>query len=597
MKNKALSWLEEAVRSNPRDFAARVSLLNVVRDDAAALERERAAFAAALPLTAPLWLDWLPPLLRRLRAAAAAAGGEEEEEEEEEDSFRAQAERLTRLSQQATEDCPHSAELWLLHTDVLQLCSLVLTDAVTFEQIREKFEHALLHVGHHPAEGHTVWISYYEWEDEQLTTMESSEVPAEMLTVQTNRVRNLFSRALHAPLLQLDAIWELYIEWEVDEKKKEGLKKRLAAGKAALEARKAKEAAVADALLQPQQDQNASLYKEVCEYLTWEEQQLTGKKEKGKRDPSSGMSLFERALAVFGAVPELWLWYLSFLSKWGREDLPLKWACRAPRRCWWSGSVLVTSACLLFPTERRDEGVALLKSAISNGVLGGADDIHAVFCGLEDLNGDSDVAHLQMLDAYFSDRVDLKSEVLQVQAAKALQSGNFALFHQCWEQALRIHGSKSWDVWSRYLHTCPTSNEEHLNKCRLLWKQAVQSVADWPEAVLASWKRWERVFGSPETQLQAQIVSERRGRLVASQREQQAAAAAAAVAASVSSSNIIPLAVPLSGPPAAAQSDKKKRTLFVKNIAFEADESKLEEVFRPFGELAEVRLIKGESKF
>jgi len=422
--------------------------------------------------------------------------------------------------------------------------------------------------------------------------MESaSEIPAEMVAGQSNRVRALFSRALHAPLRNLDALWNLYIEWETDEKKKEGLKKRLATGQAAWETRRVREDSVGAALLEPGQDQNAALFNDLSEYLTWEEQQLSGKKEKGKRDPSSGVSLFERALAVFGAVPELWLRYLAFLRKWGREDLPQRWAERAPRRCWWSGPVLTAAARLLAASERSDAALLLLQTALEGGFLGGNDDLHTVYCALEDLGGGEPDDHLAALAAHCSERPDLRADALEWLAGRALQSGDVAAFHQRWQEALRSYGNSSWGTWARYLLACPggTSPEENA-RCRTLWRQAVQTVTDWPEAAADAWRRWERLWGTPESQLEAQLVAERRIRLVAAQRAATAAASSApeVSVSEASSSNIV------AAQPSVEEADKKKRTLFVKNIAFEADEAKLAEVFSPFGELSEVRLVKGK---
>lgn len=460
-----------------------------------------------------------------------------------------------------------------------------------FETVRQGYEAAVAHVGHHVAEGHAVWAAYLAWEDELQSSMEATDQSEEEIAAQSNRVRALYSRALHAPLEGLELLWQQYEEWEVDDRKKTGLEKRKAAGVAGRNARRPWEKKVA-ALSEAGQDQNAELYGHLCDYLSFEEQQLGGKKEKGKRDPSSGTSLLHRGLAVFGALPKLWLRAASFVSKWAKAEARPEWASSMLRHCPWSGAVVATAARFLFASDVAGARTALEQS-LQSGLLASADDYHAVHCVLTDLAGEQAApeAHLQLLDKYFGDRPDLKSDVLEWQAAVALRAGRVDEYYQLWDKALRAWGGTSWDAWSRCLGSCPLGSELQVARCRTLFKQAVHAVLDNPGAAFEAWRKWERVWGTPETQLEAMCAMERRGRAVAALRAQwqqkEAGNAPTMAATSVAASAA---AVPAAA--SAAGGDKTRRTLFVKNLLFEASEEQLREQFAPFGEVADVRLVR-----
>ena len=76
---KHLQWVEEAIARNPRDAAARVSLVRMLREagQTERLEQARQDFSALLPMPAELWSEWLEDRLAALRAAATGEDGEE----------------------------------------------------------------------------------------------------------------------------------------------------------------------------------------------------------------------------------------------------------------------------------------------------------------------------------------------------------------------------------------------------------------------------------------------------------------------------------------------------------------------------------------
>jgi hypothetical protein len=610
---KHVKWVEEAIERNPRDASARMSLLRMLRDagDAARLDRARREFAAVLPLPPALWLEWLEERLAALRAAAADPASE---------AFQQCAGDVMELSDRsvtllccgfaalspvlcgrAVQDWPHAVALWQAKLGGLQLLSLA-ARGFDLELLREAFEEALGHVGHHVGEGHAVWALYLAWEEELeglLVGAEGAEAEAAAET-QTQKVRALYSRALHAPLEGLEQLWTSYEAWECEEKKKAGLQKRRAGGEAALAARRPWEQKVAE-LTGIDQGQNTTLWNALSEYLSFEESQLGGKKERGKRDPASGVALFDRGFAVFGAVPELWLRFLSFLCKWTPAESWPAWASRARRHCPWSGAVLAAAA-RVTATGDTPAALSMLGEALAgNGCLATADDFHAAYCAYEDLlpsgagAAEAAAAHLGMLEQHFGDRSDLRAETLEHLAALALRAGDTEQFHARWEAALKAQGSAAWDPWSRYLFSCPLSSPLEVTRCRSLFKRAAHAVLDNPAGVFEAWRRWERRWGTSETQLEASCALERRGRAVAALRAQWQKKEAENAPAAEPPQRAQPKAEPKKEEEKkneATEEERTRRTVFVRNIMFEAGEEQLRELFAPFGELKEVRLIR-----
>ena len=487
-------------------------------------------------------------------------------------------------------DWPHSAALWVAKLAGLQLLWAAVP-GFDPELLREALEEALGHAGHHVAEGHAVWAAGLAWEEAQEAALVEAGTDPEP---QTQRVRALYARALHAPLEGLEQLWAQYEAWECEEQKKSGLQKRLAAGRAAREVRRPWEARVVE-LAEPEQGQNAALWAALGDYLSFEEQQLGGKKERGRRDPAPGTALFDRGLAVFAAVPELWLRFLSFLCKWTPAESWPRWAARARRHCPWSGVVLAAAARVLAAAEPQAARELLAEALAGGGWLATAEDFHAAYCAYADLTGTAEAAeaHLALLEQHFPDRGELRAEALEHLAALALRAGDAERFHACWEAALRAQGATAWDPWSRYLFSSPLGSEQEVGRCRSLFKRAVHAVLDNPAAAFEAWRRWERRWGTSATQLEAACALERRGRAVAALRLQwqkkEVERAAPEQAAAVAQQQ---------QPPQPAVKEEKeeeertRRTVCVRNLLFEATEVQVRELFAPFGEVAAVRLAR-----
>lgn len=612
---KHVAWVEDAVRENPNDYNARLSLLKVLKEAGLSqkLDEARRAFAGVFPLPEAVWVAWLSERFDALRAhvqdgddeeAVARTGGD-----------------LVALLRRAVADCAWSASVWQTYHMAMQLLSVALpASEYGFDAVRAVFEGSAAVLGHHPHEGESVWKDFIEWEEEMCMALEQV---GELSKKQKDHIRTLYARALAAPLQSHDELWTAYTEWEEEEKKVPGLQKRRDAGRKAFASRRKLEESIAalrgDAVDLAELAQNAQLYQSLLDYLAFEEGQLTGKKEKGKRNVSSCVSVMERALSVYSTSAELWLRYLSILSKWGTDEQLAAWVGRAPRYCKWSGPVHSASArvrCKLGQDAEETRGA--LTAALAGG-LATADDYHAVYGALEDCFPDEDehsASHEAALRTYFPERHDLAAALHEYRALRAARAGDAEQFCAHWEAALKSWGSTAWDTWNRYIGGAELLHVE-AHKLRSLYKRAINVVQDAPEASFATWTLWERRCGTPATQLDALISIERRTRAVAAmrlqwQRKQEALAPVASAAAPPAAAKHSKKAAKpdgssagdaggegsLSAPAAVAskeapsKEEKAARTVFVKNLSFEIDEAALQALFGPLGDIVETRLMR-----
>jgi RNA recognition motif-containing protein len=599
---KHIVWVEDAVRENPNDLNARLALLKVLGeaglDDK--LELARRSVIEVFPLPESHWRDWLALRLGVLRALLTEGTDSE--------AVHLLAPDLVALFQRAVADCPWSVELWKSFTLALQMVSTALSDddAYSLAKVRETFELSVAVLGHSPLSGAAIWRNYIDWEEEMCATLEQIGQPTEK---QIEQIRALYSRAMAAPLRDHTDLWEEYAEWEEDEKKPKGVEKRKSAGQSAYALRKTHEEAIAQLHADPEAAaQNVELYQAVQDYLAFEETQLTAKKEKGKRNVLSSVSLFERALSVYGSIAELWLRYHSFISTWCVEEHLLGWAERALRNCRWSGAVQATAARVLHKLKKRDPDAvkALLEASLLGG-LAGADDYHLVHNALEDLFPDEEAVltqrHEEVLRTHFSNRPDLLASVYECKAGKAALQGDMDAFHTNWEAAIKVWGSTAWDTWSRFINA--SAARDAPAKTRSLWKRAVYLVQDAPEAAMAAWMLWERQCGDADAMLDAQVAIERRARAVAllrlqwqrKQQEQESKTASKAApkrakeakAKKAKTAEADDNAETSGGAPEAS---KSARTIFVKNLAFEMEEDGLREIFGSVGAIESLRLMR-----
>jgi RNA recognition motif-containing protein len=592
------------------------------------LETALQEFAEVFPLPEPQWVSWLGRRVAHLRQqivqTTQSASALSDDDAQRLDT---QATQLVELFWRAVgRDCPSSTPLWLAFAEAVQLLSLLDSEVCTrlggFEYVRGVFENAIRFTGHNCVSGGTVWLAYIEWEQELLTGLEAAGSMSNVVEQQIERIRKVYSRALAAPLSDGAAVWEDYVDWEKDEKKKSGLQKRYDIGQKAYEVRKAHEERVESLgkpLHEQQLENQQSLYQNFCDYLSFEEHQLSGKKEKGKRDPSSGVSLFERGLATFASSAEVWLRYLSFLHKWcgpkkqgddggdGDEyNALLNVAERASRACTWNGSLLATCAriCFLYSTSEEDRAeIGQFLVASLSGSLSSADDYHAIYSAIEDLFPEQDAfyeKHSEVLTSTFADRRDLLGAYHTHLANVALSTKQLDEYMSQSELALKAYGNGAWTAWQQFLSGMTTflvasdDNAALEERIRSLFKRAANSVTDAPESAFQAWLNWERVWGTPSSVIEATMMIERRTRTVNAMRmewqkkhEREAAAAApqAASAAPVSSTTT---AAP--APTSSDETGSKERTVFVKNLVYEVTEDQVKEAFSPFGTIVSVRL-------
>ena len=500
------------------------------------------------------------------------------------------------LMRQACEDCGGSVMLWNRYLEVLEF-ALALDESLSFSVVRETFERALRHSGYNCEKGADLWQNYARWEDDLLMEMSDGvKASQQQLSEQMERVRRVYSRMLSAPLKQGEQLWQEYTEWEIEEQKVSGLQKKRDVGKKAYDARKEKESTIV--LLEDGKDhsQDVDLFNAVSEYLTFEESQLSSKKEKGKRDTNFGKALFERALLVFHSTADLWLRYVSFAQKWFAEEEMVEVAQRGQRFCKWSGMLQAQCARVLYlhKPQTREQVEERLVQLLNSSM--GLDDYDHVYKALEELFPTKDyaAAHVKALSSsYFKERPDLLASHYHYLALCALKQNNAEAFFQNSESAIKAFGNTTWEAWSRFISRAPLDTDDNVRKVRTLYKRALNLVADYPESLYDAYQKFERVYGDAATLLECHCAIERRGRVVMAmrlqwqkkQQQQQPTTAAPTRKEQVEAQT------------EENMNDAKERTLFVKNLTFELTEDKLREDFGVFGHVKDVRLAKdGEGK-
>lgn len=557
------------------------------------LEAARVAFAQTFPLPEHLWLPWVSGRLEHARELVSSGRADELAEH---------SEQMAWMLARAVQDCPWSVALWKARATGVQLLSVVVPE-LDLDAQRAVFEEAVAVLGHHPQRGAEVWKQYLDWDQEMAMTLEQM---GHDVSAQTLRIRALFVRALEAPLREHADVLAEYQEWEEDDKKRAGVEKRAQVGVNGFALRAGREKSVQalekeGALEAAAQD--LELYTALGDYLGFEETQLSAKKDKGKREIGPGVALFERGLSVFATLPELWVRYHSFLSKWAPEERLLSWAQRAARHCRWSGTLQALVGRTLHKLGGADAAEAHLEAALTGG-LAGADDFHAVYAALVDCFGPDkyDAAHEEALRTYFSDRPDLLASVLELRGHRARRAGDMDAYQTLWEAALKCWGASSWDTWARYI--AGMSDE---TKIRSLYKRTINAVQDAPESSFASWVLWERQGGDPASVLDAMIAVERRQRQVNAaraqwqkkQQEQEQSQPRSAGGGGDKKKQQKPQRSEASEPGTATdepKEDKSARTIFVKNLSFDMDEEHLRAVFAPVGTIVELRLMRDANK-
>ena len=115
------------------------------------------------------------------------------------------------------------------------------------------------------------------------------------------------------------------------------------------------------------------------------------------------------------------------------------------------------------------------------------------------------------------------------------------------------------------------------------------------DSVMKSWWDWERVWGTPETILDASTKIEKRSRLlVTKQIESEKKEKERKRKYGLGSKNDAPAAEIVEPVEESVADNPNVRTLFVKNIAFDVTEQELSEYFSSVGPLKAVRLMKND---
>lgn len=115
---KHVEWVEEAVKDNPWDMNARISLLKVLCEAGLVDKLEvarRCLVDTMMPMSEELWLPWMEEKAILLRKSMSEGG----------EQARDIGVDAVVLLRRALADCPSSLRLWKLYTTTMQMMSVI----------------------------------------------------------------------------------------------------------------------------------------------------------------------------------------------------------------------------------------------------------------------------------------------------------------------------------------------------------------------------------------------------------------------------------------------------------------------------------------
>jgi RNA recognition motif-containing protein len=483
-------------------------------------------------------------------------------------------------------------ELWLLRLRLVQRLVLQFPDSeFDFETLRQTAETGLRYVGGHVQAGGQLWGEWLDFEEEVESTLQDSGAEAAVVADQQVRIRQLYGRSLRLPLAT--SLWERYEMWEEDDSQLSSLQQLDKVGRQGWTLRQPYEEKMG--ALAESKGEEPELWKALGEYLSLEESQLAGKKTKGVRDSSPGTALFWRAVRAFGhTMPNLWLRQVTFLNSWAKKgEWEPTWLHLASAVCRYSGSLAVGIARVHASLNQLPAAQQHLQTVLAGQYLAqNVDELQTLHLALDEFLSGAELRQqweTQLAVCEQWNRLDLRN-VMAEKLGGLIRSSDEAAFHQLWEKVLKGESSHCWRYWSQYLTQMGTDlradEELRIGKMRSVFKRASNSVQDDLPGLFGAFRAFETQFGTPQTRLDCGCVQEKKTRQVMEQwaRSQQTAAAGATQQTGDADPEL----------------ERQRRTLVVKNLPFDCDETRLRALVEPFGAVEEVRLVRdkltGKSK-
>jgi hypothetical protein len=525
---RKIRTLKQKLEEDPYLYDSHLELISSLRQtgDLDLVRKAREKMHDLFPLTEELWLQWLRDELMLTGIDEALMD-------------------IRALFEKAVKDYM-APGVWLLY------CQFAVDHMDRFEEgvdfPKDVFDRAVKACGLHVTKGSLIWDAYREFEmaihsalQEQLTQCvkndeadddeaeEKEELKAK-IQEQYFKVDWVFQRQLSVPLLGMESTLEEYREWDSEEDITEDTLPRYSS---ALE--KLKEITPYEESLTSTQPLSIEAFKE---YISYEK--------KGKNLPRV-ICLYQRALSHHPLDVGLWMEYTKYVDVSSKmADVVIPTHIQSIRNCPWSVNLWLS---YLRAVERHnfhhEDIVAIFEKSLGGNFVNTRDYLRVWMAYLvylrsrvrevdwefevsrdsskgtepEEREQDSTTSvgelkgvlkrALDYQKENFGDDADPDGLITRFQAQiEGCYLGNMELARELWEGLIYWHSSEV-EYWMQYAQL-----EWHLgnkDKCRSVFKRAVNSVQDYPELLFENFLFFERMEGTLDTLMSAEDrVRERR---------------------------------------------------------------------------------------
>ncbi|XP_022940021.1 squamous cell carcinoma antigen recognized by T-cells 3 [Cucurbita moschata] len=494
-----LQTLQSELSSNPSNYDAHVQYIKLLRKvgDIDNLRKAREAMSEMFPLTPSMWQEWA-------KDEASISTGPED------------VAAIERLYERGVFDYL-SVSLWCDYLNFVQEYDPMVRDRATsrIKKARDLFERALTAAGLHFTEAEKLWEAYREFEKSIYQSIDETDTQAKEKQVQL--IRSIFHRQLSLPLSNMNSTLEAYKAWEMEVKQgcildgksndSDGVPSQVASAyQRALDMYNAR--VQFEEQISKQDLTDTERLHQYIIYLKFE--QSAG-------DPARVQVLFERAVADFPVVVDLWLDYTRYMDKTLKvSNIVRNVYSRATRNCPWIGDLWVQ---YLLALERAHASEGEIASVFEKSVLCSFSTLYEYLdlfltridglrrrissaVELEDVLGYSLIKEtFQRASDYLSPHLKNSEDLVRLYAYWARLEINLGkdlvAARGVWESLLKISGSLL-AAWEGYIAMEIESN--HINNARSIYKRCYSKrfPGSGSEDICHSWLRFEREFGSLE---------------------------------------------------------------------------------------------------
>ncbi|PRP77924.1 squamous cell carcinoma antigen recognized by T-cells 3-like isoform 2 [Planoprotostelium fungivorum] len=304
-----LDRIELRVQANPSDITLHAEYIEELRKarEFTRLRTAREDLFSRLPLPKEQSLQWIED------ESSIASSLEEKK-------------AVMKVYEKALYDFDH-VDLWLAYANY------IITEIDDKDIITEALNRTLAHVGRHATKGHAAWDLYRSW---RKSCMEEATEEREKNELKS-RVTSLYRSQLLIPSSHHAQLCDEFSAWlsQNNEKEVKGDQKDKDKATERWKQMQSHESLIADTE-EEQEDVEYAKVSEWLQYLDWAEKYLF-------QDIQLITSLFERALIIYPTYADLWIRYIDLVIRsLSVEDVVLTLHRRAMRSCPWSGVIVAS---------------------------------------------------------------------------------------------------------------------------------------------------------------------------------------------------------------------------------------------------------------